>query len=220
MPAPRIALVHAMPVAIDPVARVFKEQWPQARVTHLLDDALPADLTAAGGITPAIVGRCVALAEYCEASGANAILFTCSAFGTAIDAAKQAVRVPVLKPNEAMLEEALAAGSDLALIATFGPSIPSLKKELEELAASRGIQLRLKTRTVPAAIAALQKGQATEHDRLIAAAARDVGPCDALVLGQFSMARAAASIAMKPGRKVLTSPHSAVSRLKQIFNVH
>jgi len=25
---------------------------------------------------------------------------------------------------------------------------------------------------------------------------------------------------MTPGRKVLTSPHSAVSRLKQIFNVH
>jgi Asp/Glu/hydantoin racemase len=220
MPAPRIALVHAMLVAVDPVARVFKEQWPQARVTHLLDDALPADLTAAGGITPAIVERFVTLARYSAASGANAILFTCSAFGTAIDAAKQAVRVPVLKPNEAMLEEALAAGSDLALIATFEPSIPSLKKEFEELAASRGIQLRLKTRTVPAAIAALQRGQGAEHDRLIAAAAHEVGQCDALVLGQFSMARAAAHIVATSGRKVLTSPHSAVSRLKQIFNVH
>ena len=209
-----------MPVAVDPVSHVFKEQWPQARVTHLLDDALPADLTAAGGITPPIIERFVALARYCEASGANAILFTCSAFGSAIDAAKQAVRVPVLKPNEAMLDEALLAGADLALIATFEPSIPSLRKELEELAASRGMQLRLKTRTVPAAIAALQKGQGAEHDRLIAAAARELGPCDALVLGQFSMARAAARIAMTPGCKVLTSPHSAVSRLKQMFNVH
>jgi Asp/Glu/hydantoin racemase len=220
MPAPRIALVHAMPVAVEPVSRVFAEQWPQARVTHLLDDSLPADLTAAGGVTPALVERFVTLARYSEASGANAILFTCSAFGSAIDTAKKAVRVPVLKPNEAMLEEALAAGSDLALLATFEPSVPSLKKELEELAVSRGIQLRLKTRTVPAAIAALQKGQAAEHDRLIAAAAREVGPCDALVLGQFSMARAAARIAMTPGRKVLTSPHSAVTRLKQLFEVH
>ena len=147
------------------------------------------------------------------------MLFTCSAFGTAIDAAKQAVRVPVLKPNEAMLEEALAAGSDLALLATFEPSIPSLKKEFEDLASSRGIKLRLKTRTVPAAIAALQKGRAAEHDQLIAAAAAEMGPCDALVLGQFSMARAATGIPAKPGRKVLTSPHSAVTRLKQIFDV-
>ena len=71
---------------------------------------------------------------------------------------------------------------------------------------------------MPAAIAALQKGRAAEHDQLIAAAAAEIGPCDALVLGQFSMARAATGIPAKPGRKVLTSPHSAVSRLKQIFD--
>jgi hypothetical protein len=30
MAAPRIGLVHAMPVAIEPVAYVFRELWPQA----------------------------------------------------------------------------------------------------------------------------------------------------------------------------------------------
>jgi Asp/Glu/hydantoin racemase len=219
MNAPRIALVHAMPVAIDPVAYVFRELWPQARITHLLDDSLPADLTAAGSITPAIIDRFINLARYSESCGANAVLFTCSAFGAAIEAAKRAVRVPVLKPNEAMLDEALAAGCDLALLATFEPSIPSLKKEFEDLASTRGIKLKLKTRTVPAAIAALQQGRVSEHDSLIAAAAAEMGPCDALVLGQFSMARAAAGIPQAPGRKVLTSPHSAVTRLKQIFEV-
>ncbi len=218
MSAPRVALIHAMPVAIEPVAQVFRENWPAARVTHLLDDALPGDLTAAGGITPAIVERFVALARYSEQCGASAILFTCSAFGTAIEAARAAVRVPVLKPNEAMLEEALAAGHDLAVIATFEPSIPSLRKEFEDLAVSRGITLKLRTRTVPAAITALQKGQGVEHDRLIAAAAAELPACDALVLGQFSMARAAAGIAMASGRKVLTSPHSAVTKLKRIFD--
>ena len=218
MNAPRIALIHAMPVAIEPVAQVFRDMWPQARVTHLLDDALPADLTAAGSISPAIVERFVTLARYSEKCGADAILFTCSAFGTAIEAARREVRTPVLKPNEAMLEEALAAGSDLAVIATFEPSIPSLRKEFEELASSRGIKLKLKTRAIPAAIAALQQGRHSEHDSLIAAAAADVGPCDALVLGQFSMARAAAATAVASGRKVLTSPHSAVTRLKQILD--
>jgi Asp/Glu/hydantoin racemase len=216
--APRIALVHAMPIAIEPVAQVFRENWPQARMMHMLDDSLPVDLTAAGSITPAMIERFVALARYCEGCGADAILFTCSAFGTAIEAAREAVKVPVLKPNEAMLDEALAAGAQLGLLATFEPSIPSLRKEFEELAASRGIKLRLQTRTVPAAIAALQQGRGPEHDRLIAAAAAELAPCDALVLGQFSMARAAAGIAMVSGRKVLTSPHSAVTRLKQIFN--
>jgi len=217
MPAPRIALIHAMPMAIEPVTQVFHELWPSARITHLLDDSLPADLTAAGGIAPAIVDRFVALARYCEGCGADAILFTCSAFGTAIGAAKQAVRVPVLKPNEAMLDEALAEGADVALLVTFEPSIPSLRKELEELASSRGMRLQLKTRTVPAAIAALTQGRAAEHDQLIATAAVEIGRCDALMLGQFSMARAAAGIPPVSGRRVLTSPHSAVARLKQLF---
>jgi Asp/Glu/hydantoin racemase len=207
-----------MPIAIEPVSQVFRENWPQARITHLLDDSLPPDLSAAGSITLAIIERFVTLARYSESTGADAILFTCSAFGTAIEAASKAVNVPVLKPNEAMLEEALAAGSQVAVLATFEPSIPSLKKEFEELAFSRGINLKLQTRTVPAAIAALQRGQDSEHDRLIEAAAAELAPCDALVLGQFSMARAAARIAMASGRKVLTSPHSAVTRLKQIFD--
>ena len=51
-----------------------------------------------------------------------------------------------------------------------------------------------------------------------AAAAADFHKCDALVLGQFSMARAAIGIPAAPGRKVLTSPHSAVTRLKQMFD--
>ena len=207
-----------MPVAIEPVATVFRELWPQAQTTNLLEDSLAPDLAAAGSITPAIVDRIVALAQYGERCGANAVLFTCSAFGTAIEAAKQAVKVPVLKPNEAMIEDAIAAGSNLALLTTFEPSIPSLKRELQELATDRGIQLKLKTRTVPAAITALLQGQGDIHDRLIHAAAAEMGPCDALVLGQFSMARAATGIPAAAGRKILTSPHSAVARLKQILD--
>ena len=132
--------------------------------------------------------------------------------------------MPVLKPNEAMIEDAIAAGSNLALLTTFEPSIPSLKRELQELATDRGIQLKLKTRTVPAAITALLQGQGDSgpqgdiHDRLIHAAAAEMGPCDALVLGQFSMARAATGIPAAAGRKILTSPHSAVARLKQILD--
>lgn len=217
MSAPRIALVHAMPLAVEPTVQAFRELWPRARVTNLLDDSLAADLAQAGSITPAIVERFVALARYSAACGADAVLFTCSAFGSAIDAAQRAVAVPVLKPNEAMLEEALAAGSRVALLTTFEPSIPSLRSELEKLAADRGMRLRIQARAVPAAIQALQQGKPSEHDRLIAAAAEEIGPCDALVLGQFSMARAAAGIPPRPGRQVLTSPRSAVARLKRLF---
>src|SRR5512146_2350200 len=186
MHSPRIALIHATPVAIDPIVDAFKRLWPEARTTSLLDDSLSADLAAEGRLTDHMTDRFVTLAHYVHRCGADAILFTCSAFGPALDAAKATLGIPVLKPNEAMLDEALSAGTRIGLIATFEPSIPSLQAELEQLARQKRLSISINSATVPAALAALHAGKAGEHDRLIADAAERIGDCDALILGQFS----------------------------------
>lgn len=215
MSAPRIALVHATPVAVEPIRDAFAAGWPQARTTNLLDDSLSADLAAQGHLDARMIERFVTLARYCVGCGADAVLFTCSAFGAAIEAAREAVSVPVLKPNEAMFDEALAAGGRFGLISTFGPSIPSMVAELEAMAAGQGRSVALRTATVAEAMQALQAGQAGRHDELVAEAAAGFGDVDVLMLAQFSMARAAGRIAPVPGRRLLTSPDSAVARLKR-----
>lgn len=215
MKHPRIALIHATPLAIDPIVAAFGRLWPEARTTNLLDDSLSADLAAEGRLTSQMIERFITLARYVHGSGADAILFTCSAFGPAIEATAAAMPIPVLKPNEAMLDEALAAGNRIGLIATFTPSIPALKTELEDMARAKKQSITIATRTLPDALAALQRGDAAAHDRLIAAAAAELMPCDALVLGQFSMATAARLIPAQAGRRVLTSPDSAVQRLRE-----
>ncbi|MDH3288275.1 MAG: aspartate/glutamate racemase family protein [Betaproteobacteria bacterium] len=217
MTAPRIALIHATPVAMQPIGDAFGQLWPTARITHLLEDSLSADVVAEGRLTRHMIERFVTLTRYAQGCGADAILFTCSAFGVAIEAAAASVPIPVLKPNEAMLEEALAAGKRIGLLATFEPSIPSLKTELEQIAQTKKIALEITTRAVPAALTALHAGCAADHDRLIADAAQEIGDCDALILGQFSMASAASVIPARPRRTVLTSPNSAVTRLKQLL---
>jgi len=213
--SPRIALIHATPVAIDPIVGTFRRMWPDARIVNLLEDSLSTDLAAEGKLTDRMIARFVTLARYAHECGAAAILFTCSAFGPAIEAAQRAVPIPVLKPNEAMLKEALAAGSRIGLLATFEPSIPALREELEQMAAQQARKVEIITCTVPDALAELHEGRVDEHDRLIAAAAEEIGPCDALILGQFSMASAAALIPDCPERRVLTSPASAVAQLKR-----
>ena len=215
---PRIALIHATPVAIDPICSTFKRLWPQARVTNLLDDSLSADLAAAGELNQAMIDRFCVLAKYVEASGADAILFTCSAFGAAIEVARGAVKIPVLKPNEAMMEEAIATGPRIALLATFEPSLPSMRAELEQMAVVRKTNLKISTKAVPAALTALQGGDDAGHDKQIAAAAEEFSECDALLLCQFSMASAAERIPARRGRSVFTSPYSAVARLKQLLH--
>lgn len=215
MPRPRIALIHATPVAMAPIREAFEAGWPEARLTHLLDDSLSTDLTGAGALTQRMCERFVTLARYSAGCGADAILFTCSAFGEAIEAARAGVQVPVLKPNEAMFDEALEAGCRIGLISTFEPSIPSMLRELQDEARRRNIDLSIRSRSVPDALKALQAGDADLHDRLIAAAGFEFAECDVLMLAQFSMARAAARFGASPGRRVLTSPDSAVSRLKR-----
>ena len=214
MSSPRIALIHATPVAIDPIVGAFKRLWPEAQTTNLLEDSLSADLQSEGELNDRIVDRFVTLARYVRGCGADAILFTCSAFGTAIDAARAELDVPVLKPNEAMLDEALACGKRIGILATFEPSIPSLKAELEQLARDQDLDVTISTRVIHGALAALHEGQPAEHDRLIANAAAEMEQCDALILGQFSMATAASVIPKRSDRKVITSPDSAVLRLK------
>ena len=55
MSNPRIALIHATPVAIQPIVAAFKRLWPAARTTNLLDDSLSADLAAEGSLSQRMI---------------------------------------------------------------------------------------------------------------------------------------------------------------------
>jgi aspartate/glutamate racemase len=214
---PRIAIIHAVPGAIDPIGAAFAALWPEARTDNLLEDSLSTDIAEAGAETAAIQERIADLAAYVTKAGADAILYSCSAFGTSIDRVKRSSSLPVLKPNEAMIEEALELGPRVGLVATFAPTLESMRPEFNALARQRGIDLRLEERLVPGAMAALNGGEAERHDALIAAAAGTLGGCDSIVLAQFTMARARPTVETAVAAPVLTSPESAVARLKNLW---
>ena len=210
----RITLVHATPLAVEPVLESFERLWPEAVAHSVLDDGLTAALeTAPETLNP----RFEALARYAQLAGADAVLFTCSAFGAAIDAARHAVALPMLKPNEAMFDDALQAGSRVALVATFEPSIASMAQEFSAACLAAGRQPQLMTAFVPDAFEALQAGRGEAHDRLIAQAVAALPPHDSVMLAQFSMARAAAAVACCTEAPVFTSPDSAVRRLRRML---
>jgi hypothetical protein len=211
---PRIALIHAVAVAMQPVEEAFRRHWPEAERVNLLDDSLSVDRSregpATGPMTGTMSARIAALAQYALGCRSDGILYTCSAFGEAIDAVKRTVHVPVLKPNEAMFAEALRHGKTIGLLATFAPSVPSMESEFREM--KSGAELR--SICVPAAMAALQAGDGATHDRLCAEVAPKLAGCDAIMLAQFSTARARAAVEKAVACPVLTSPDSAVLRMK------
>jgi hypothetical protein len=211
---PRIGLIHALRHSIAPVEAAFSRLWPQARLVNLLDDSLSADLARDGALTEAMTGRFLTLARYANATGADGILFTCSAFGPCIEACAEALApLPVLRPNEAMIEEALAAvgaGGRIGLLATFLPTLAAMPREF-------GPDVAVVPCLAEAALAALDAGDAAAHDALAAEAARSLADCAVIALAQFSLARAAPSVAAATGRPVLTTPDSAVKKLRRLL---
>ena len=207
----RIALIHALRHSPPPIEAAFDALWPEARRMNLLDDSLSADLARDGALTPAMTDRFLTLARYAVGTGANGILFTCSAFGPCIDAVKaEFPAIPVLKPNEAMIEDAMARGRRIGLMATFAPTLASMQAEFPPDA------VLVKTH-VDGGLAALDRGDGATHDRLAAEAASALTDCDVVALAQFSMARAAEAVAQASGRPVLTTPESAVRKLRRLL---
>jgi hypothetical protein len=213
----RIALIHALKHSIAPIEEAFSRLWPEAQLVNLLDDSLSADLARDGALSPAMTERFLDLSRYAVRCGADAILFTCSAFGPCIDAcAAELAPIPVLKPNEAMIEEAVASGGPLArigLLATFAPTLATMPAEF--VAASPGVHVE--PCLAAAALAALDRGNGPEHDAAAARAAGEIAGCDVIALAQFSLARAAGAVAAATGKPVLTTPDSAVRKLRRLL---
>jgi Asp/Glu/Hydantoin racemase len=220
-PKPRIALIHALPHSVDPINQALARDWPQAVRMNLLDDSLSTDLATNGrGLDAVMHERFQRLAQYAVDAGCSGILFTCSAFGSCIEAvAKRHAAIPVHKPNEAMIEDAVKLVAGLAgtsqkigLVSSFAPTLVSMPPEFPT-----GTQLE--TRLVAEAMTALNNGDAALHDKLVveAAASLAASGCSVIALAQFSMARAAPLVAAQTGLPVLTTISSAVSKMKRLL---
>ena len=207
----RIALIHALRHSPPPVEAAFARLWPEATLMSLLDTSLSADLARDGALTPVMSQRFLTLARYAAGTGADGILFTCSAFGPCIEACAAALaQMPVLKPNESMIEEAVAGHRRLGLLSTFQPTLDSMPPEFPK-------HVTLTTHLAPGALAALDAGDRATHDRLILDAARRMGACEAICLAQFSMAHMAEAVAQATGKPVFTTPDSAVRKLRRLL---
>jgi Asp/Glu/hydantoin racemase len=209
----RITLVHALKHSIVPIEASFAKLWPEARLMNLLDDSLSADLARDGKLTDAMTERFLTIGNYAATTGADGILFTCSAFGPCIEAVAGAHKpMPVLKPNEAMIEQAAKSGRKIGLLSSFPPTLASMPREFPAT-------VELVPKLAEGAMAALDRGDRAEHDRLVTEASKDLRHCDIIALAQYSMAPAAEKVAEATGRPVLTTPDSAVMKMKAMLGM-
>lgn len=212
----RIVLLHATPVAMQPIHQSFKTLWPEAELVNLLDDGLSLDRAREDDLSPAMIERFVRLGRYGFDMKPAGILVTCSAFGPAIDQLSRELDIPVLKPNEAMFRAAIAQGSRIGMLATFGPAVATMTDEFDEFVAASGCNATLKTILIADAIDLLRKGDADAHNRLVSARAHELSDCDVIMLAHFSTSRAASAVKDCVSVPVLSAPDAAVELMKSL----
>lgn len=215
--APRIILLHATPVAMEPIRNAFARRWPAAETINLLDDGLSIDRAREPELTEAMIDRFVALGRYAHSTGADGILITCSAFGPAIDRLIDELPIPVLKPNEAMFRAAISQGNNIGMLATFAPAVATMTEEFDDFVREGSATASLTTIVVDRAIDLLRQGDASSHNELVAARAPELRNSDAIMLAHFSTSRAAEAVRKVVDVPVLTAPDAAVDLMKQLI---
>ncbi len=217
--APNIGLFSVHKDAMEAAVRAFEVGWPTARISNLMDDGLFAWVRETGGVVPEMYEAFRTLTRYMVARGADGILYTCSAFRECIDACIAEFDLPMLKPNDAMIELVLDAGSRIAVVATVAPTIPSISAEIRAMAADRGQSVELVPCVVEGAFDALASGDAARHDALIAARACEIDDCDVIALAQFTLSGAVPAVTAVSDIPVFNSPGAAVAKMRRMLSV-
>jgi aspartate/glutamate racemase len=220
MAAKRLGMIHTSATLVPVFEQLCKEMLPNVPVFNIVDDSLIKDVIAHDHLRPATARRLVQHVAAAEDAGADVILVTCSSIGRAVETAANLSRVPVLRVDRPMAEEAVATGRRVGVIATLRTTLEPTAELVERCAAEIGQEIELTARLCDGAFEALMAGNAARHDELVLAALEQLSSqVDVIALAQASMARVVATIPAEKKRvPILASPPLAIARLARIFN--
>lgn len=213
----RIGAVSPMDNAMEAIGEAFAELWPEAELFHVLDESLYLDFAGGKPQTDETGERVSRLLHYAADCKADGLLFTGSVFGRWVEAARADMDIPCLTSHEAMIEEAFTHGSRLGILTTVSGSLKCLVDDIDRYSKAQGQPITITDHIEDAARPIILAGDIETHDRMVADAADKMTDCDCLMLGQFSMANAISKFTDMPDRPVLTSPHTAVRKLKRLL---
>jgi Asp/Glu/hydantoin racemase len=211
---PKLAIVHTAPMLEPVFERLVRTARPDVETVHIVDEELLADAIANDGLTDANRSAVAARVREAAATGADAVLVTCSSIGEAVEAAAGAVGVPVVRVDVAMAQEAVDAGRRIGVLATLRSTLRPTAALIRRTARDAGREVEIVEKLCDGAYAALRAGDRDRHDALVRAGYEALrGRVDVVVLAQASMARILDALP-EAGRHaaVLSSPGGAVER--------
>lgn len=214
-----VAFIHTSPAAIPPIMRFYAESAPDLEVTNLLDDGILRFFSAND-----MRGAASRLASMIDVArdiyGAKVALVTCSSVSTQMARELESgARLPVIKIDDPMAEEAVRAGRRIGVAITFAPTTEPTQRLLRDAAARQGLSIETVPFFVEGAYAALLGGEAETHDELLVEGVRrlDEQGVDAIVLAQVSMVRILPLLEGRIRVPVFSSLTSSIGAIRRVL---
>lgn len=210
-----LALIHTSASLVPVFQQLCQAKLPEVETFNIVDDSLVRQIGANGGITPDITARVTWYIESAIAGGADQVLVTCSSIGPAVDSVAARFKVPVLRVDEPMADEAVRTGPRIGVVATLLTTLEPTAELVRRRAAAAGREIELTLRLCAGAFETLMAGDAARHDALVAAALGELcAQVDVVVLAQASMARVVGMVTHNNGGvPILASPSIAIDYL-------
>lgn len=213
-----LVLVHTIPTLVDVFNRLAAELLPGVRLNHIVDEPLLERIRERGHLAPQDAARLRTHIDLAQEIGATAVLVTCSTVSPCVDELHSPLPIPVVKIDEAMIAQAVAAGNRIGAIATASTTLEPTRQALLAQAAHENKQIATEMVLVEDALNALLRGDGATHDALVKQAILKLAPrVDVMVLAQASMARVLDALSPRECPvPVLTSPHTALARVRAL----
>lgn len=214
-----LGLIHTSATLVPVFAQLCKDKLPGVEVFNIADDSLIKDVIRRGELTPQTAQRVAGHVASAEAAGADYILVTCSSIGRAVEAAAGQAKVPVLRVDKPMADQAVQTGKKIGVIATLPTTLEPTADLIQRRAAKAGKKITLTSRLCEGAFDALMSGDGAKHDAMVAAALKELSKqVDVIVLAQASMARVVDGLSAQEKRvPILASPGLAVDYLATVL---
>ena len=214
-----LGLVHTSATLVPMFAELCSKYLPGVKTFNIVDDSLIKNTIACGELTPATSRRVVNYAGSAQDAGADFILFTCSSIGPAVEMAASLTKVPVLRVDQPMADQAVQTGKRIGVIATLSTTLEPTTDLVKRRAAAAGKEIELVSRLCEGAFDALMSGDTATHDKMVGDALKQLSKeVDVILLAQASMARVVDSLnAADKKVPILASPTIAIQHLASVL---
>ncbi|MDR1657061.1 MAG: aspartate/glutamate racemase family protein [Deltaproteobacteria bacterium] len=216
----KVAIIHTFLYSVEDFKVLFKKFLPEVEMINIIDDSLLAESLANKKRTEGVTQRMALYAFSAQSMGVDAILNQCSSVAGAVDLIQPMLKIPYVKVDQPMAEQAVRLGSKIAVIATAISTVEPSSQLVEAMGRKAGKDVTVERCFCEGAYDALLKtGDQAKHNEIVINTINKAAETnDVIVLAQGSMYKLL-PLLTDVKKPVLTSLESGVAQLRGVLGL-